>query len=71
MTEIKNILQVKSDILYHDLINQDNIKVVEWIVMQILNISYEEVKDKCIVKDSRTTRASNSDKIKYVDTMIL
>lgn len=71
MTEIKNILQVKSDILYHDLINQDNIKVVEWIVMQVLNISYEEVKGQCIVKDSRTTRASNSDKIKYVDTMIL
>ena len=45
----------------------DNIKVVEWIVAQILNISYEEVKGKCIVKDSRTTRASNSDKIKYVD----
>jgi len=68
--EINEILPVKSDVVYHDLINQDNIKIVEWIVAQILDISYEEVKGKCLVKDSRTTRASNSDKIKYVDTII-
>ena len=25
------ILQVKSDLLFHDLINQDNINIIEWI----------------------------------------
>ena len=64
------ILQVKSDILFHDLINQDNINIIEWIVIKILNLSYKNVHDNCRVIDSRITRALKKDRIKYVDLVI-
>ena len=67
---MNDILQVKSDILFHDLINQDNINIIEWIVINILNISYTEVHGNCRVIDSRITRISKKDRIKYVDTII-
>ena len=64
-----DILQVKSDILFHDLINQDNMSIIEFIVMNILNLSYDEVHNKCMVVDSRITRAFKKDRIKYVDNV--
>ena len=67
---MQELLQVKSDILFHDLINQDNIKIIEWIVMQILNLSYDKVHGNCKVLDSRITRVFKKDRIKYVDIII-
>ena len=67
---MEEILQVKSDILFHDLINQDNINIIEWIVMNILNLSYDEVHNNCKVLDSRITRVFKKDRIKYVDLII-
>jgi len=64
------LLQVKSDILFHDLINQDNINIIEWIVINILNLSYDEVHNNCKVLDSRITRVFKKDRIKYVDLII-
>ena len=63
------ILQVKSDKLFHDLINQDNKNIIEWIVIKILNLSYDKVHGKCIVIDSRITRIFKKDRIKYVDNV--
>ena len=67
---VNELLQVKSDILFHDLINQDNIKIIEWIVMQILGLSYDDVHGNCKVLDSRITRVFKKDRIKYVDLVI-
>lgn len=63
----KEILQIKYDNLYHDLINQDDINVIKWIVMTILNLSYEEVHKKCVVKNSEITKVSKSDRKKCVE----
>ena len=64
------ILQIRYDGLYHDLINGDNMDIIEFIVMQILGLSYDMVHGKCIVKDSRITRASKKDRTKHVDLII-
>ena len=66
-----DILQVKSDILFHDLINQDNMSIIEFIVMNILNLSYDKVHNKCMIIDSRITRTFKKDRIKYVDLIIV
>ena len=50
------IPQIRNDNLFHDLINQDNMSIIEWIVMIILGLSYEEVHGNCIVKNSRLTK---------------
>ena len=71
ITENTKLLQVKSDILFHDLINQDNIKIIEWIVIKILNLSYKDVHGNCKVLDSRITRVFKKDRIKYVDLIIM
>ncbi|MBQ8892432.1 MAG: hypothetical protein IJ068_06200 [Bacilli bacterium] len=64
------IPQIRNDNLFHDLINQDNMSIIEWIVMIILGLSYEEVHGNCIVKNSRLTRTSKNDRNKYVDLII-
>ena len=64
------LLQVKSDIVFHDLINKDNKNIIEWIVMKILNLDYKDVHNKCKLIDSRITRISNNDKVKHVDIII-
>ena len=44
--ENKKILQVRSDILMHDLINENEMNTIEWIVMHILDCRYEDIKGK-------------------------
>lgn len=65
-----DILPVKSDNLLHDLLNKENIKFIEWIVMTIYNLSYEEIKGKCKMENIRLTRTHSNDRNKYVDFMI-
>ena len=37
------LLEVRYDRLFHDLINEKEMKTVEWIVMQILKCKYEDI----------------------------
>ena len=67
---IETIYQIRNDNLFHDLINQDNMNVIEWIVMTILDLKYLDVHNKCVVKNSRLTRISKKDKNRYVDLII-
>lgn len=39
--ERTELLQVRSDILFHDLFNEQEMDTLEWTVMQILECSYE------------------------------
>ena len=64
-----NLIPIKSDNMFHDLVNKDNINIIEYIVMCILNLDYEDVHNKCNLIDTRTTRISKNDKIKHVDTI--
>ena len=37
------VLEVKSDRLFHDLFNEHEMNTIEWTVMMILGKSYEEI----------------------------
>ncbi len=65
MTKEIKLLQIRTD-----LINQDNISIVEWIVMCILNLDYNKVQGKYKVLDSIITRLTKKDRVKYVDLII-
>ena len=63
----EEILQVRSDILMHDLFNEEEMSTLEWTVMQILGCSYEEVHGNVKVENIRLSRLTPSERVKYVD----
>ena len=58
------VLQVKSDTLMHDLLNSSDMNAIEWVVMQILECSYEEIHGKVSVGNVRLTRTNKKEKNK-------
>ena len=67
---MKKIEAVKKDELYHDLLNDSNMDIIEFIVMQILGESYDEVHGNCLVSNSRLSRIDIKDRVKYSDLII-
>lgn len=75
MREIKELkegelLQIKSDTLFHDLINENEMDTIEWIVMQILECSYEEITGNVVVNNIRLPRVNKKERNKYVDLTV-
>jgi len=64
------VLQVKSDTLMHDLLNSSDMNAIEWVVMQILECSYEEIHGKVSVGNIRLTRTNKKEKNKYLDLIV-
>ena len=64
------ILEIKSDRLFHDLWNEHEMDTIEWTVMQILNCNYEDIHGKVKVGNIRLTNLSKDDKQKYVDLVV-
>ena len=64
------ILQVRNDILFHDLFNEKDIKAVEWVASQILECDVKELKGKVSVKNVRLTRTNKKERTKYVDLIV-
>lgn len=64
------VLQVKSDTLMHDLLNSSDMNAIEWVVMQILECSYEEIHGKVSVGNVRLTRTNKKEKNKYLDLIV-
>ena len=64
------ILEIKSDRLFHDLWNEHEMDTIAWTVMQILNCSYEDIHGKVRVGNIRLTNLSKDDKQKYVDLVV-
>ena len=69
-SENQQILQVRYDKLFHDLFNKENISTIEWVAMQILGCTYEEIKGNVSVVDARLTRINKNERNKYVDLLI-
>ena len=65
--ERPEIIPIKNDIIFHDVINSDDMDTIEWIVMQILRCSYEEIHGKVTVQNIRLTRNRKKERSKYVD----
>jgi len=70
ITEKTELLQVKSDRLFHDLINENEMDTIEWIVMQILECPYEEIHGNVSVNNIRLTRVNKHERNKYVDLIV-
>ena len=64
------ILQVRNDILFHDLFNEKDIKAVELVASQILECDVKELKGKVSVKNVRLTRTNKKERTKYVDLIV-
>ena len=64
------ILEIKSDRLFHDLWNEHEMDTIEWTVIKILNCSYEDIHGKVRVGNIRLTNLSKDDKQKYVDLVV-
>ena len=68
--ERTEILQIRTDTIFHDLFNQEDMNTLEWAVMQILGCNYEEVHGKVSVGNIRLTRLSKNDRNKYLDLIV-
>ena len=64
------VLEVKSDRLFHDLFNEHEMNTIEWTVMMILNKTYEEIHGNVMVGNIRLTNMSKDDKQKFVDLIV-
>ena len=64
------ILQVRSDTLFHDLFNENEIETLEWIVMQILGCNHEDIKGKVKVKNIRVPRTNKKERNNYLDLIV-
>ena len=64
------ILEVKSDILFHDLFNENDMDTIEWSVMQILKADYEDIHGKVTVKNVRLTNTYQKERGKNVDLIV-
>ena len=64
------ILEIKSDRLFHDMFNEHEMDTIEWAVMQILDKTYEEIHGNVRVGNIRLTNISKSDKQKFVDLVV-
>ena len=69
--EKDELLQVRSDILFHDLFNKEDMDTIEWLVMQLLECSYEDIHGKVSVGNIRLTRTFRKEKTKYLDLIVL
>ena len=64
------LLQVRSDILFHDLFNEHDITTLEWVVSKILDCEYNDIKGKVKVHNIRLTRVNKKERSKYVDLIV-
>ena len=71
-TDLKEneILQVKDDTLFYDLFNANDMALLEWIAMEILSCSFEEVHGNVSVINERLVRMRPSERNKIVDLLI-
>lgn len=68
--EKDRILQVRSDTLFHDLFNENDMITLEWVVSKILDCDYEKIKGRVKIHDTRLTRVNKYEKKKYVDLIV-
>ena len=68
--EKDELLEIKSDRLFHDLFNEHEMNTIEWTVMMILGKSYEEIHNNVSVSNIRLTNMSKNDKDKFVDLLV-
>ena len=64
------LLQVRSDRLFHDLFNENDMDTLEWSVMQILNADYDEIHNHVSINNARLVNTYQEEKGKCVDLVV-
>ena len=64
------ILQVRNDILFHDLFNENDMNLLEWTASQILECDVSKIKGKVKVINIRLPRTNKKERSKYVDLVV-
>ena len=59
------ILQIRADRLFAFLINEREMKTIEWLMSKILDIKISEVEGKIIVKNSRIPIRNKKERRKF------
>ena len=66
----KELLTIKSDIVFHYLFNNENMNAIEWLVMQILHCNYIDVHNKVTVENIRISPLAINNTQKYLDLLV-
>ena len=62
--------EVKFDDDFNYLFNEDDMKTIEWVVMQILNCQYQDIHGKVKVKNSKLSKNHPNDRRRTVDLVV-
>ena len=64
------ILQIRNDLIFSDLFNENNMLTVEWAVSKILNCDIEKIKNKVRFQNFKLAKRHISEKQKTVDLLV-
>ncbi len=64
------ILQIRNDLIFNDLFNENNMETVEWAVSKILDCDIDKIKGKVTFKNIRLPKRHILEKQKYVDLLV-
>lgn len=66
----KKLLLIKSDRVFKDMFNENQMDTLEWVVMQILNAKYEDIHGKVMVKNNSLINTYQEERNKTVDLLV-
>ncbi|MBQ8472701.1 MAG: hypothetical protein IJ501_04295 [Bacilli bacterium] len=64
------LLQVRTDTIFHDLFCREDMDTLEWAVSKILDCKYEDIHGKVKVANIRLSRLYKKERTKYLDLLV-
>lgn len=64
------LLQVRTDTIFHDLFCREDMDTLEWAVTKILDCKYEDIHGKVKVANIRLSRLFKKERTKYLDLLV-
>ena len=64
------VLEIRSDRIFHDMFNEYEMDTIEWLVMKILDCSYSDIHGKVKVGGSESPALAKNDKGKRLDLIV-
>ena len=64
------VLEIRSDRIFHDMFNEYEMDTIEWLVMKILDCSYSNIHGKVKVGGTESPALAKNDKGKRLDLIV-
>jgi len=64
------LLLIKNDQVFKDMFNENQMDILEWMVMKILNAKYEDIHGRVIFKNKELTNTYQEERKKTVDLLV-